>query len=92
MITTILSNSLMGGHVLPAQLPRLRDRLLYHESHTNSRFLNPFFFKAAKAHPNVKDINQDTTEPMVQIDGTELNMGLDLHKLTLDVLFVSTQY
>ncbi|PPQ95766.1 hypothetical protein CVT26_015853 [Gymnopilus dilepis] len=40
---TILSNSLMNGNPLPAYLPKLRDRLVYHEYHAGRQAqLTPF--------------------------------------------------
>ncbi len=40
MTITILSEALKNGHQLPVQLPRLRDRLIYHEYHSGGRILN----------------------------------------------------
>ncbi|KAF8972504.1 hypothetical protein BDZ97DRAFT_1722616 [Flammula alnicola] len=45
MTLTIISNSLMQGQSLPAYLPHLRDRLVYHEYHSGGRSLNPTLFK-----------------------------------------------
>ncbi|KAF8972501.1 hypothetical protein BDZ97DRAFT_1649682 [Flammula alnicola] len=42
---TTLSNALMEGHSLPAYLPKLRDRLVYHEYHSGGRSLNPSLLK-----------------------------------------------
>ena len=65
----LLSNSLMGGHALPAQLPRLRDRLVYHEYHSSGRFLNTILYNSTTSRAPTLDSadkarlpNRDTPE------------------------------
>ncbi|KJA27441.1 hypothetical protein HYPSUDRAFT_131287 [Hypholoma sublateritium FD-334 SS-4] len=75
MMINLLSNSLTGGHALPAQLPRLRDRLVYHEYHSN-------------ANDIWRDGNHEHTRHAAgpsHVDGSSI--GLELDQLTLDILF-----
>lgn len=104
MMISLLSNSLMGGHTLPAQLPRLRDRLVYHEYHSGGRFLNTILYNSSTSRGSALDsASKAHQENDVRRDGTHedtehaagpshvdgSNIGLEPDQLTLDVLFVS---
>jgi len=52
----ILSNTLMAGQPLPAYLPKLRDRLIYHESHTGRRSMNPSLIKSMFSRTGASDV------------------------------------
>jgi hypothetical protein len=52
---SILANSLMQGHPLPAYLPKLRDRLVYHEFHSGRRS-NPSLIKSMFSRPITSDV------------------------------------
>ena len=102
MTITILSNSLMDGHQLPAYLPKLRDRLVYHEYHARGRPMNQVLLNSLDLRQGIyrpgdkgsqTDSSSEDREEEIQraagptnVDGSAI--GLDLNQLTLDTLLV----
>ncbi|KAF9475517.1 hypothetical protein BDN70DRAFT_883627 [Pholiota conissans] len=100
MTITILSNSLMDGHQLPAYLPKLRDRLIYHEYHARGRPTNLVLLNSLDLRPGIyrpgdkgsqTDLSSEDREEEIQraagptnFDGSAI--GLNLNQLTLDTL------
>ncbi|KIM39011.1 hypothetical protein M413DRAFT_447369 [Hebeloma cylindrosporum] len=97
----ILSNSLMQGHALPAHLPKLRERLVYHEIHTGRRSMNsslirsmfsqPFSTAIEKTQAEETDSSSEgTSSGSAPIGGPAIvdgsSSGIELEDLTLDVL------
>ncbi|KAF9560292.1 hypothetical protein CPC08DRAFT_708223 [Agrocybe pediades] len=64
----ILSNCLMQGHPLPAYLPKLRDRLLYHEYHAGRRTTPSFpnVRSMSGAAPAEKSLDTDSNSDLAQ--------------------------
>jgi hypothetical protein len=103
----ILSNSLMQGHALPACLPKLRERLVYHEIHTGRRSMNSSLIRSMFSQPvstgmeNVQAAETDSSlegssggnVPMAEpvIMGGS-GTAMELEDLTLDVLLVSLRF
>jgi len=97
---TILSNVLMGGHPLPAYLPKLKDRLIYHECHAGKRSTNPWLpppqnlrtdsgSEIGKAASKDKEAEDTDEEIMLAAGPTHVDgstIGIELDELTLDVL------
>ncbi|KAF9527115.1 hypothetical protein CPB83DRAFT_856773 [Crepidotus variabilis] len=86
----VLSASLMHGHPLPAYLPSLRDRLIYHETHSFRGKMFNYSFKDTKYNTPVEKDNQleesdtnDSAGPS-KLDGA--SVGIEAEELTLDVL------
>lgn len=84
---SVLSDSLSTGRPLPACLPKLRDRLIYHE-----------YYKGRCSHPEKQDVHELESDEVLQgsvpeeeldnstgkVDGSSIG----LKELTLDVLTV----
>jgi hypothetical protein len=103
MTITILSNTLMDGHPLPAYLPKLRDRLVYHEYHARGRSVNPVLFNSLDLRPGIYrpgDKGSQTESSLEEreeeihlaagptnVDGSTI--GIERDQLTLDILLVS---
>jgi len=98
----VLSNTLMEGQPLPAYLPKLRDRLIYHESHTGRRSMNPSLIKSMFSRPGTSDVKGIEKGQATDMDQTsQVSRGgnppttgptavggssIELDELTLDVL------
>ena len=101
----ILSNSLMQGHALPAYLPNLKERLVYHaEIHTGRRSMNSSLIRSmfprafSLGTENVQAAETDSfaegsSGGNAPIAGPTIvngsSTGMELEDLTLDVLLVS---
>jgi Aromatic acid exporter family member 2 len=84
---SVLSDSLSTGQPLPACLPKLRDRLLYHE-----------YYKGRHRHPEKQNVQESESDEVLQgsvpeeeldnstgkVDGSSIGFK----ELTLDVLTV----
>jgi len=103
----ILSNSLMQGHALPAYLPKLKERLVYHEIHTGRRSMNSSLIRSMFSRPfslateNVQtaetdSISEGSSGGNAPIAGPAIvdgpSTGMELEDLTLDVLLVSLHF
>ena len=103
----ILSNSLMQGHTLPAYLPKLRERLVYHEIHTGRRSINSSLIRSMFSQPlstGTENVQAAETDSSLEgssgsnapIAGPETvdgsSTGMELEDLTLDVLLVSLPF
>ena len=66
----VLSNSLMEGHPLPAYLPKLRERVIYHEFHTGRRSINPSFVKSMFSLPPSSDVKGVDNVQAVETDSS----------------------
>ncbi|KAL0954522.1 hypothetical protein HGRIS_003489 [Hohenbuehelia grisea] len=75
----ILSHALNGAHALPAGLPRLHERLIYHDRHS----LTAAHSRGASTNSNAAEISLDELDPSPEkIDGASI--GFD--ELSLDLL------
>lgn len=106
MTITILSNALMDGHPLPAYLPKLRDRLVYHEYRARGRSVNPVLFSSLDLRPGIyrpgdkgsrsqTEASLEEREEEIRLAAGPTNVdgstiGIERDKLTLDILLVST--
>ena len=103
----ILSNSLMQGHALPAYLPKLRERLVYHEIHTGRRSMNSSLIRSMFSRPlstETESVQAVETDSSLEgsscgnapLAGPEMvdrsSTGMELEDLTLDVLLVSLPF
>lgn len=103
----ILSNSLTQGHALPAYLPKLKERLVYHEIHTGRRSMNSSLIRSMFSRPlstGTENIQAAETDSSLEkssgsnapIAGPEMVDGsstrMELDDLTLDVLLVSLPF
>ncbi len=86
---SVLSHALSAGYPVPASLPRLRDRLIYHDrhmfAHGQSSFLSPQKYSEKKGL--LDDGYSSTTglDPSAnKVDGVTIGF----EELTLDVLMV----
>ena len=68
MTITILSEALKNGHHLPVQLPRLRDRLIYHEYHSGGRILNNILVQAPALRPDLTGANEKLSHTVVEAE------------------------
>ncbi|KAF8168489.1 hypothetical protein B0H34DRAFT_816566 [Crassisporium funariophilum] len=93
---SILSSSLMNGHPLPAYLPKLRDRLIYHEYHSGRR-LNPSLGRIGLTKPRYESDSDEVNEDGASSAGSSEHQldcsagrvdgsSIGLEELTLDVL------
>ncbi|KIM39015.1 hypothetical protein M413DRAFT_447379 [Hebeloma cylindrosporum] len=72
----ILSNSLMRGHPLPAYLPKLRERLVYHEFHTGRGATHSSLVKSMFSRPLSFDVKGAQGVPATGTDSSsEVNGG-----------------
>lgn len=85
---SVLSDSLLTGRPLPACLPTLRDRLIYHE-HYKGRHHNP---DKQNDHESESDkVSQgDATEEELDYSAGKVDGSSIGKELTLDVLMVRT--
>ncbi|KDR68787.1 hypothetical protein GALMADRAFT_78068 [Galerina marginata CBS 339.88] len=87
---TVLSNSLMNGHALPAYLPKLRDRIVYHEVHSRNGKRWKGVETDSASEVGLKAGAEAVDEEIVMaagpanVDGSSI--GIELDDLTLDVL------
>ncbi|KAF8907694.1 hypothetical protein CPB84DRAFT_1768565 [Gymnopilus junonius] len=69
---TILSNSLMNGSPLPAYLPKLRDRLVYHEYHAGKTSrLTPFM---NSRHVSAQKLDEELN-PSIDTSSSRSDLG-----------------
>ena len=103
----ILSNSLMQGHAQPAYLPKLRERLVYHEVQAGRRSMNSSLIRSmfsssistGTEHVQVAAMDSSSegssggNAPIVDpAIVDESSTGMELEDLTLDVLLVSLRF
>ena len=87
---SVLSDSLLTGRPLPACLPRLRDRLLYHEYHAGRRGLPVVDHSNESDSDEVQDGGSSAAEEEEldysagKVDGSSIGF----EELTLDLLMV----
>ncbi|KAF4605805.1 hypothetical protein EYR40_004595 [Pleurotus pulmonarius] len=84
---SVLSHALSAGYPVPASLPRLRDRLIYHDrhmfAHGQSSFLSPQKYSEKKGLPDNGYSSTTGLDPSAnKVDGVTIGF----EELTLDVL------
>ena len=68
MTITILSEALKNGHHLPVQLPRLRDRLIYHEYHSGGRILNNILVQEPAIRPDLTGVKEKLSHSVMEAE------------------------
>ncbi len=68
MTITILSEALKNGHQLPVQLPRLRDRLIYHEYHSGGPILNNILVQEPVLRPDFTGAKEKLSHTVVDAE------------------------
>ena len=85
MTVSVLSNCLMHGTELPAHLPILRDRLIYHAYKRGPAIYNDSNVEDITPKPNNIEEEEEGGSGVV----TPASEDIILEELTLDVLMVS---